>query len=314
MQSAISGKNREALMEYRIRPLEMKDDAGITVVGCGGTGGFVAEGICRLLGDREHSLLLIDHDRVEPHNLRRQAFYEHDLGKFKSQALAERLCRLYGRRIMYSVYPFTPDTIDDIFKNRGYTRRHRGLVIGCVDNAPARSAIQEAMGGFSWWIDAGNGEHSGQVLIGNVSEPVELTGGFDCSAGKVDRLPLPTVQEPALLIPPTEPVVQDMDCAEAVEANLQSPVVNQAMATLVLQFVSKLLEGTLTWMGLYVDLGAGTLHPIPAEPKTVARLVGVKVDQLIAKDKEPKSGNRDERLSDLNDLAPYCPRCGRRHW
>jgi len=111
---------------------------------------------------------------------------------------------------------------------------------------------------------------------------------------------MPTLQEPALLIPPTAPVAEDMDCAEAVEANLQSPVVNQAMASLVLQFISKLLEGKLTWMGAYIDLDAGTLRPIPAEPKTVAKMVGVRVDQLTAKD--------------TDQGAPYCPRCGRRHY
>lgn len=276
-------------MEYRISTHEMREAGGITVVGCGGTGGFVAEGICRLLGDRETPLLLVDHDRVEPHNLRRQAFYQHDVGKFKSQALAERLCRLYGRQILYSVYPFTPDTITDVFMKRNYARDPNGLIIGCVDNAQARQAIQDGIRGWSWWIDAGNGEHSGQVLIGNIKDPEHLTGAFDPDAGTVNRLPMPTLQEPALLIPPTAPVAQDMDCAEAVEANLQSPVVNQSMASLVLQFISKLLEGKLTWMGAYIDLDAGTLRPIQAEPKTVARMVGVRVDQLTAKDKESEA-------------------------
>ena len=72
-----------------------------------------------------------------------------------------------------------------------------------------------------------------------------------------------------------------MDCAEAVAANDQSPVINQAMATLVLQFMYLILNGQLTWMGAYIDLEAGTLVPVPAEPVTVARMFGVKVDTLI---------------------------------
>jgi len=287
-------------MEYTIQTGELRNDVGICVVGCGGTGGFVAEGLCRLLGDRDTRLVLIDHDRVEPHNLRRQAFYEHDLGKFKSQALAERLSRLYGRQIMYSVYPFTPDTMTDSFVSRHYNLGLHGLIIGCVDNAPARHAIQNATRGWAWWIDAGNGEHSGQVLIGNVKEPEGLKGGFNPDTGTVSLLPMPSVQEPALLKPAPKPVVEDLDCAEAVDANLQSPVVNQVMASLVLQFVSRLLEGKLTWMAAYTDLDAGTLRPIPAEPETVARMVGVRVDQLTAKDDDPN--------------APVCPGCGRRHW
>lgn len=287
-------------MEYTIYTGDMPEDAGITIVGCGGTGGFVAEGICRLLGDRKTRLLLIDYDRVERHNLRRQAFYEEDLWKFKSQALAERLCRRYGREIMYSVYPFAPENMDGAFSMRHYARGLNGLIIGCVDNARARQSIQDGARGWHWWIDAGNGEHSGQVLIGNINDVHHLNGGFNPVDHTVSKLPMPTLQEPALLIPPTAPVEQDLDCAEAVDANLQSPVVNQTMASLVLQFVSRLLEGKLTWMGAYVDLDAGTLRPIPAEPETVARMVGVRVDQLTAKEKTGQ--------------APYCPRCGSHHW
>lgn len=49
-------------------------DATIVLVGCGGTGGFLAEAICRLLIGRRARLFLVDLDRVEPHNVARQAF------------------------------------------------------------------------------------------------------------------------------------------------------------------------------------------------------------------------------------------------
>ncbi|MCK4783123.1 MAG: ThiF family adenylyltransferase, partial [Desulfobacteraceae bacterium] len=91
-------------MSYKVSPMGLPPDYRTLVVGCGGTGSFVAEGLCRILGS-DHPLLLIDHDRVEPHNLRRQNYFEQDVGKFKSQALAERLALRYGRRIAYSVYP-----------------------------------------------------------------------------------------------------------------------------------------------------------------------------------------------------------------
>ena len=66
----------------------MPQNFNIAVVGCGGTGSFVAEGLCRLLIGSDIPLLLIDHDRIEPHNLLRQNFYDGDLDKFKSEALA----------------------------------------------------------------------------------------------------------------------------------------------------------------------------------------------------------------------------------
>ena len=93
-------------MPYRLDNQFLLDNPWITVVGCGGTGGFVAEGLCRLFQGRQANIVLVDHDRVEPHNLLRQNFYAEDVGKFKSQALADRLARAYRRPVGYSVYPF----------------------------------------------------------------------------------------------------------------------------------------------------------------------------------------------------------------
>jgi len=270
-------------MEYKLSIRELAEESGIAIVGCGGTGGFVAEGVCRMLGDKDCRLILIDHDRVEPHNLMRQAFYEKDLGKFKSEALAERLSSLYGREIMYSVYPYTRQTVDEVFVRKYYRSGLDGVIIGCVDNPQARKDIADGERGWGWWIDAGNGEHSGQVLIGNVGKPENLKEGFHPGQGIVERLPMPTLQQPDLLLPVPDSEAQDLDCAEAVDANIQSPVINQAMASLVLEFLSKLLAGKLTWMGAYLDLEMGTLRSIQAEPETVARMVGLRVDQLVCK-------------------------------
>ena len=261
----------------------MAQDSNILVVGCGGTGSFVAEGLCRLLINNDIPLLLIDPDRVEPHNLVRQQFFSGDVGKFKSQALAERLARQYGRPIGYSVYPYMPDLVYKDYGGGLHTRATQGIIVGCVDNAAARLSIAETPHLGSWWLDAGNGYSSGQVLIGNASNVDYLQGCFDKEEQEVDLLPIPSLQLPSLLVPPTNPVVDDKDCAEAVQDEEQSPVINQAMATLVLEFMHRLLQGKLTWMGAYLDMEAGTLQTVPAEPEIVARMLGVRVDTLLAK-------------------------------
>ena len=94
------GSNRD--MPYCLDNAFLLDNPWITVVGCGGTGGFVAEGLCRLLQGRQATIVLVDHDRVEPHNLLRQNYYPEDEGRFKSQALADRLARAYraSRRLL----------------------------------------------------------------------------------------------------------------------------------------------------------------------------------------------------------------------
>ncbi len=188
----------------------------IVVVGCGGTGSLVAEGLCRLLINSDLSLLLVDPDRVEPHNLRRQNFFASDVGKFKSQALADRLARQYGRQIGYSVLPYEKDMFDEETRiGRSVTMSL--IIIGCVDNTFARRSIANSIDWDKWWLDAGNGHHSGQVLLGNAKDIGELKEGFNRMDRTVVRLPIPSLQLPSLLIPPIEPATRQRDCAEAVE-------------------------------------------------------------------------------------------------
>ena len=261
----------------------MAENFNIAVVGCGGTGGFVAEGLCRLLAGTDIPLILIDHDRVKPHNLIRQQFFAGDVGKFKSQALAERLSRQYGRPIAYSVYPYMHDLIYKDFGGGLTTRAARGIIVSCVDNAAARRSIAESMNFGNWWLDAGNGYSSGQVLIGNAPHVRRLEKCFHEETGEVYALPIPSLQVPSLLAPEARRIDDSKDCAEAVVAEEQSPVINQAMAALVLDFMYRLLQGSLSWMGAYLDMEAGTLQTVPAEPQIVARMLGVKVDTLLVK-------------------------------
>jgi len=235
----------------------------VSVVGCGGTGGFVAEGLCRLLV-KDARILLIDYDRVEESNLGRSNFTRADIGQFKSEVLAWRLSGQCNRPIAYSTLPV------------GAVPLPAGLVIGCVDNGPARLQIERQLQHPVWWIDSGNGQNYGQILIGD-TKGKDISRCFD--DGICSDLPLPTVQRPELLA--QEPGRRN--CDEAVARNEQGPTINQAMATLVLEVVRRIIEGTCTWMQLYLDLDAGTLHPVNATPEIVAKITGVKISHLIAK-------------------------------
>jgi hypothetical protein len=227
--------------------------------------------------------MLVDFDRVESHNLLRQNFFAGEVGKFKSQALAERLSRQYDRKIGYSVMPYERDMFDEPMGAGMYHKAMSLIIIGCVDTAEARRSIADSMSSNwnNWWLDAGNGHHSGQVLLGNTGKADGLKESFDIASHAVSRLPLPSLQLPALLIPQVEKT-RPRDCAEAIEDDEQSPTINQAMAMLVVDFVYRLLSGTLTNMGTYIDLDAGTLQTVPATPAIVARMCGLKVRELMA--------------------------------
>ena len=170
-------------MPYYLDNAFLLDNPWITVVGCGGTGGFVAEGLCRLFQGREATIVLVDHDRVEPHNLLRQNFYAEDVGRFKSQALADRLARAYRRPVGYSVYAFREeDSGSDGGRYPGLPAYGNSLLIGCADNAAARRAMAESLPGDPrrWLIDAQG-------------------AGLACCPGKVDLYPLRRILQLVLL-------------------------------------------------------------------------------------------------------------------
>ena len=237
-------------MSYKLDNGFTRMNFAVVVVGCGGTGGFVAESLCRLL-PHNATPVLVDHDRVEERNLARQNFFSEDIGKVKSEALALRLSRKYERAVAYSMYPIAMTEI-----------ARPGLIVGCVDNGHARRDIAAKVNA-EWWVDAGNGENYGQVLIGN-----SVYGYFDEEKGVCNGLPLPTIQRPDLLsaLPKRQP-----DCAQVAE---QGPTINQAMAAIVVEVVRRIIEGICPWMQLYLDMEAGTLHPVLATPEEVAKIIG----------------------------------------
>ena len=247
----------------------------ITVVGCGGTGGHVAEGLCRLLPSVSR-ILLVDPDRVEPGNLGRQNFLPGELGQFKSEALAERLARQYRRPIAYSVSPIGLTTPLDMM----------GVVIGCVDNGPARLDISRlrSYGRKGWWVDAGNGNNYGQVLIGSLGEygGTNVHHTFDPAKEVCHCLPSPVVQRPDLL----NQVAPEPGCAAAVEAGEQSPTINAAMVALVLEVVRRISRGECAWMQVYLNLDAPSLSAVEATPEAVSRITGMPVRKLVIAEKK----------------------------
>ena len=275
------------------------EDARIVVVGCGGTGGYLAEAICRLLMGRRASLYLVDMDRVEPANLGRQAFDDADLGQFKAQVLASRLARRFHREIGYSVVPYDASVHGEVFGS-GLSAR-LSLIVGCVDNARARQSIAKTLEGYtsgrwdrrgSWWLDAGNSRNDGQVLLGNATNPEDLRGAFSTDLGLCRAIPAPSLQRPDLLVAPSLPE-PEANCAERVVRGDQGPTINQVVAAIAASFVEKLLAGTCSWMAAYFDMEQGTLRTVQAEPKVVAQLVGLHVHSLT--ERRPRGQQRREQ-------------------
>ena len=261
-------------------------EATVVLVGCGGTGSFLAEALGRLLIGRRAALYLVDHDRVEPHNVARQAFDPADVGRFKAQVLAERLAYRFGRTVGYALQPYDATLHAQVFRE---PVSRLNLLIGCVDNAAARRALAATLGHESdvWWLDTGNSRNSGQVLLGNAAHVDGLRGSFLSQPRVCRALPAPSLQRPDLLDAPPAPR-PILDCAAAVAQAEQGQTVNQAVAAVAASFVEKLLDDTCCWMAAYFDLDDGTLRCLPAEPRAIAGLVGLHLNAITRRGGEER--------------------------
>ena len=61
------------------------------IVGVGGTGSLLARDLPKLLINTDHKMLLVDGDRVERKNMKRQSYQEQDIGEYKSIALSSMI-------------------------------------------------------------------------------------------------------------------------------------------------------------------------------------------------------------------------------
>jgi PRTRC genetic system ThiF family protein len=246
---------------YRLQ-IGAPDIYRIYLVGCGGTGSFLALHLARLAYHvrerygREVRLTFIDPDRVEDKNIGRQNFCPAEIGAYKAHTLMRRYNAAFGLDIQAVCAPFASSMTTGRVAFR--------LLVGAVDNAAARRELQTAatvMGGATWWLDCGNHEHAGQVLLGNRADlrAPEIALGF-CGG-----LPLPSVQAPELLEANSElRMTNGESCAELALRDAQSLMVNQMAAGWAASYVYRLLIGKdLDVYATYFDLVSAAARSLP---------------------------------------------------
>jgi PRTRC genetic system ThiF family protein len=274
-----------------LRPTE---EIRLMLVGCGGTGSWLAPALARITRalldqGRRISLTFVDHDLIEEANTIRQNFSYADLGRHKARVLALRYAGAFGLEIGAHTEPFTPALVG---RARGNYRPEDRLYVlfGCVDNAAARQQMhlaveqirEESFGGYgslrshprAWWIDAGNARASGQVLVGSATHVHELAHAFALDAFCC-ALPAPTLLHPELLTPlPEELEGSGLSCEELALRNAQSLMVNQHMAAIAGQMGLLLLTGELRRFATYLDLESGTMRSRSITRAEVAQALG----------------------------------------
>lgn len=100
----------------------------IHIIGCGAIGSTVGELIAKT---GLTNITLYDFDKVESHNIANQMFTENDIGKYKVDALAER---------MISINPEMKQSLK-IEREGWHGQKLAGYVFLCVDNIDLRREI-----------------------------------------------------------------------------------------------------------------------------------------------------------------------------
>ncbi len=203
------------------------------------------------------SVTAIDGDEVSPSNIGRQLFYACDIGRNKAEVLINRINLTMGTQ-WHAVAGMLTDM----------SSLQSDIVIGCVDTRKARSIINKAgcNYGGGYWLDLGNRQHDGQVILGQFERH-----GWQHEPERV-RLPhvgdlFPEACNPALDGDDSGP---SCSLAEALEK--QSLFINRGVSLYALNLLFELFRyGGLSHHGAFVNLKTGRTNPLAVDPETWKR-------------------------------------------
>jgi len=153
-----------------------------------------------------------------------------------------------------------------------HASRYGTLVIGCVDNHLARLELSRVSG---LWLDAGNDRTSGQVCIGNTSNPAEVRRCI--KSDQFTHLPNAALLFPQLLEPEPTPAplpvpMPTVSCADLVETGDQALLVNDMIGIVAGEYVYKLLNRLPVLSFLtYIDTESLSMQSVPITVDTITR-------------------------------------------
>ncbi len=153
----------------------------VNLIGAGGTGSKVLTALMEMshslteLGHAGLQVRLWDDDIITEANLGRQRFAPSETGLYKSVALINRVNRFMGTNWKAETQKFERNTLGGLPENAKAT-----IYITCVDNVQARFDIAEMLKAMSkcrmnrdepkYWIDMGNSQQTGQVILSTIGE------------------------------------------------------------------------------------------------------------------------------------------------
>lgn len=259
--------NKDSL-NARTLVLPVSKKTHLFLIGCGGTGSWLAPHIIRIAKlltelQEQVSITFWDYDTVEAKNIYRQNFCSAETGMNKAAALAHRYGLAWGIPVHVIEEPFASKH-GALSESLG--RFYRGdanvVFVTCVDRNAARQEVAKVCKNYSaWWVDTGNLKTYGQVSVGRElfeKEPSPLR-----LPSVTTWTPPPSQQFPTIMSNVKEdaqPVdYTNMSCADLALVDEQGISINHSIASVAASMLVRMLvTKDLRYHCAYVSLEAGT--------------------------------------------------------
>lgn len=243
----------------------------VFIVGAGGTGSQVITNLARMsialqaLGHPGLHVTVFDPDTVSEANIGRQLFSESELGQNKAIALVTRINRFFGYTWMAEGCHFPlrrkEDKENPLLAN---------IIITCTDNIRSRLDLWKFLKNHReininnentplYWMDFGNAQATGQVLIGNIRNKIR-------QPTSKEYIPTPHIN--VITEEVSYSTIKEKDsgpsCSLAEALNKQDLYINSMLAQVGCEILWTMFkEGSTLYRGAYVNLKTLRVNPIP---------------------------------------------------
>lgn len=243
----------------------------VFVVGAGGTGSQVVTNLTRMnmalqaLGHPGLHVTVFDPDTVTEANIGRQLFSEAELGQNKAMAIVTRINRFFGTTWVAEGchYPLREAN------NKGKPML-ANIIITCTDNIRSRLDLWRFLKQYReistsddktpiYWMDFGNAQTTGQVIIGNVRNKIRQP-----TSGEYMPIPKMNVITEEVNYSTIKDKGSGPSCSLAEALDKQDLYINSMLAQVGCDILWRMFkEGRTSFRGAYVNLDTLRVNPIP---------------------------------------------------
>lgn len=243
----------------------------IFVIGAGGTGSQVLTNLARMsmalqaIGHPGLHITVFDPDIVTEANIGRQLFSESELGENKAIALVTRINRFFG-------YTWEAESCHYPLRRKRDKEKPMlaNIIITCTDNVRSRLDLWRFLKNYReidinnenaplYWMDFGNTQNTGQVLIGNIRNKIPQP-----TSNKYIPMPKMNVITEEVSYSTIKEKDSGPSCSLAEALRKQDLFINSMLSQVGCNILWKMFkEGKTMHRGAYVNLNTLRVNPIP---------------------------------------------------